>query len=323
MSAKAWGGLAAGLLMLMSASTLGGGLVHLGHGARTVLAATFSVTVPADWKQGQGLEVTVPSGRVDLEVPQGVGAGQKMLFQVGDAPSLKAGREESLAGVRGPASKGLSSLSFDGMLQYERQIRRSMGKLRHTWKNLPRASLSDMQRGMMLEAKVFDDAKFIPVADAPKEKGWDKKNPNGFPAMKADADNVNGVPGYTYTTDGETLGVEDQGEGYYQPKDPEHQKDYLRMLRLDCFGSKLKWRDHANCAALIHRSHHYDNADMFRFSGAFGWNPPFPAGQNATNKEGAMPPDQNTYWNYGSDDDFEGAALWTGKKFKPAKKKEE
>lgn len=75
--------------------------------------------------------------------------------------------------------------------------------------------------------------------------------------------------------------------------------------------------DHSNCAALIRRSHTYPNADMFRFSGAFGWNPPFPAGSNATNVKGATPPDQNVYWNYGSDDDFAGAALWNGKKFVP------
>ena len=29
------------------------------------------------------------------------------------------------------------------------------------------------------------------------------------------------------------------------------------------------WRDHANCAALVKRSHVYPNADMFRFSAAF------------------------------------------------------
>jgi hypothetical protein len=39
------------------------------------------------------------------------------------------------------------------------------------------------------------------------------------------------------------------------------------MLRLDCFGSNEKWRDHSNCAALIYRSHHYPNNDPFRFSG--------------------------------------------------------
>jgi hypothetical protein len=49
-----------------------------------------------------------------------------------------------------------------------------------------------------------------PVAAAPKEKGWDPKNPNGFPAQKADTNNTNGVPGYTYTTNGELLGMQDQ-----------------------------------------------------------------------------------------------------------------
>mmetsp|Transcript_11555 Transcript_11555/g.22825 ORF Transcript_11555/g.22825 Transcript_11555/m.22825 type:complete len:328 (-) Transcript_11555:96-1079(-) len=316
-------GLAAGLLALMSASSLGEGLVRLGHGERTVLASTLSVTVPADWQRGQMLAVTVPSTgqSVDLQVPQGVGAGEKMLFQIGGPSNavLEApARAQSLASVKGPAGPSLKQLTLGGMLQYERAIRKSMGKMRNTWKKLGTNSLANMQRGMMLEAQDFDDAKFIPVADAPKEEGYDKKNPNGFGAMKADADNINGVPGYTYTTDGTTLDVADQGEGYYQVKDPEHQKEYLRMLQLDCFGSKEKWRDHNNCASLIHRSHHYANADMFRFSGAFGWNPPFPPGQNATNLKGAMPPDHNSYWNYGSDEDFDGAALWTGKKFKPA-----
>ncbi len=40
---------------------------------------------------------------------------------------------------------------------------------------------------------------------------------------------------------------------------------------------------------------------MCRFSGAFGWNPPFPPGVAVGNKKGAMPPDSNEYWNYGSD----------------------
>jgi hypothetical protein len=53
-------------------------------------------------------------------------------------------------------------------------------------------------------------------------------------------------------------------------------------------------------------------------AGAFGWNPPFPPNENnATNVKGAMPPDSAEYWNYGSDEDFSGAALWNGKKFAP------
>jgi hypothetical protein len=103
-----------------------------------------------------------------------------------------------------------------------------------------------------------------------------------------------------------------------QPEDPEHWSSYQKLLRFDCFAAAGQpWRDHANCAALIKRSHTYPNADMFRFSGAFGWNPPFPAGPQAHNKAGAIAPDPNEYWNYGSDEDFEDANRWTGTKFPP------
>lgn len=228
-----------------------------------------------------------------------------MVFEVGAAPLPP----KRMAMLR--------DLSLDGMLSYERKERKSIGHLWNTWQKVPRNVLNLAKGTSTLAAQEFDDASFIPVADAPKEKGWDKKNPNGFGASLPDQKNITGIPGYTFTTNGELLGVADQGEGYYRLKDPEHQQAYLKMLQFDCFGSNAKWRDHSNCAAIIHRSHLYENADPFRFSGAFGWNPPFDAGWNVTNKKGAIPPDPQEYWNYGSDDDFSGAALWTGTKFKP------
>jgi hypothetical protein len=48
------------------------------------------------------------------------------------------------------------------------------------------------------------------------DAGWDPKNPNGFGPGPSDVNSTNGVPGYTYTTNGEDLGVEDKGPGYYQ-----------------------------------------------------------------------------------------------------------
>jgi len=113
------------------------------------------------------------------------------------------------------------------------------------------------------------------------------------------------------------------GFGGQQPEDPEHWTEYQKLLRFDCFSAAGQpWRNHANCAALVKRSHTYPNADMFRLSGALDWNPPFAPGQNATNKPGAVAPDPNEYWNYGSDDDFREAARWDGTAFAPAKKEE-
>ena len=57
---------------------------------------------------------------------------------------------------------------------------------------------------------------FISEEDAPASEGWDPANPNGFGAGPPDENNTNGVPGYTYTTNGEDVGVEDKGPGYYQ-----------------------------------------------------------------------------------------------------------
>jgi hypothetical protein len=62
---------------------------------------------------------------------------------------------------------------------------------------------------------------------------------------------------------------------------------------------------------------------MFRFSGAFGWNPPFAPGPQAHNKAGAMAPDPNEYWNYGSDEDFEDANRWDGSAFPPPEEEDE
>jgi len=113
------------------------------------------------------------------------------------------------------------------------------------------------------------------------------------------------------------------GFGGQQPEDPEHWTEYQKLLRFDCFSAAGQpWRNHANCAALVKRSHTYPNADMFRLSGALDWNPPFAPGQNATNKLGAVAPDPNEYWNYGSDDDFREAARWDGTAFAPAEKEE-
>jgi hypothetical protein len=283
---------------------------------RLLCAKAFDTADTADTalalQPGQRLSVSVPQrGQMLLKVPQGVGAGQSILIEVAPSATMTA-----TAKAAAPRSPMLRDLSFDGMLNYERKVRASMGKLHNRWQKVSRNALN-LVKGTTLAAQEFDDANFIPVADAASEEGWDPKNPNGFAGSSPDDKNITGIPGYTYTTNGEQLGVEDQGEGYYQLKDPEHQQAYLKMLQTDCFGSSAKWRDHSNCAALIHRSHLYQNADPFRFSGAFGWNPPFPAGQNATNKAGAMPPDKTEYWNYGSDDDFSEASLWDGKKFLP------
>jgi hypothetical protein len=62
---------------------------------------------------------------------------------------------------------------------------------------------------------------------------------------------------------------------------------------------------------------------MFRFSGAFGWNPPFAPGPQAHNKPGARAPDPQEYWNYGTDDDFADANRWDGTAFPPPEEPEE
>ena len=95
--------------------------------------------------------------------------------------------------------------SFSSMLKYERSLRSKMGKLMNKW-----PTGLKVPKGTMLSHK------FIPAEEAPDAEGWDPANPNGFGAGPADANNTNGVPGYTYTTNGEDLGVDDQGPGYYQ-----------------------------------------------------------------------------------------------------------
>ena len=95
--------------------------------------------------------------------------------------------------------------SFQGMLNYERSLRTAMGKLKHKWP----AGLK-VPHAMMLAHN------FIPEEEAPKAPGWDPVNPNGFGPAKPNATNPMGEPGYTYTTNGEDLGVEQKGPGYYQ-----------------------------------------------------------------------------------------------------------
>ena len=95
--------------------------------------------------------------------------------------------------------------SFQGMLNYERSLRTAMGKLKHKWP----AGLK-VPHAMMLAHN------FIPEEEAPKAPGWDPVNPNGFGPAKPNATNPMGEPGYTYTTNGEDLGVEQKGPGFYQ-----------------------------------------------------------------------------------------------------------
>jgi len=95
--------------------------------------------------------------------------------------------------------------SFQGMLNYERSLRTAMGKLEHKWPT-----------GLKLPKAMMLAHNFIPEEAAPEAEGWDPANPNGFGAGEANETNPNGVPGYTYTTNGEDVGVEDKGPGYYQ-----------------------------------------------------------------------------------------------------------
>ena len=95
--------------------------------------------------------------------------------------------------------------SFQGMLDYERSLRTAMGKLKHKWPT-----------GLKVPKAMMLAHNFIPEEAAPEAEGWDPANPNGFGAGEANETNPNGVPGYTYTTNGEDVGVEDKGPGYYQ-----------------------------------------------------------------------------------------------------------
>ena len=94
--------------------------------------------------------------------------------------------------------------SFQGMLNYERSLRSAMGKLKNKW-----PTGLKVPKSMMLH-------NFVPEEEAPDAEGWDPANPNGFGAGPADEQNPSGVPGYTYTTNGEDVGVDDEGPGYYQ-----------------------------------------------------------------------------------------------------------
>jgi len=280
----------------------------------------FSIKIPGTWQPGTKLGVQVPSGNILVDVPSGMKPGETFVLDLKQEPKLAAGaRQQTLVQKLPQARKELQKsfkgdlTSFQGMLNYERSLRSAMGKLKNKW-----PTGLKVPRAMMLAHN------FIPEEEAPDAEGWDPVNPNGFGAGPPDENNTNGVPGYTYTTNGEDVGVEDKGPGYYQPEDPEHWDEYQKLLRFDCFAAAGQpWRDHANCAALVKRTHTYPNADMFRFSGAFGWNPPFPPGPKATNKEGAVAPDPQEYWNYGSDEDFADAERWDGAAFPPPEEEEE
>jgi len=283
----------------------------------TPQATEFSVSVPKGWKVGSMLGLKIP-GRGDsvIQVPPGIKPGETFVFHLGDDSQAKGSMASTKLQPVHKIPESRNTLlkleqkdltSFKGMLTYERALRKTMGKIRHTWKT------SKLEES---EEPAMDTEHFIPAEVAPQAPGWDPKNPNGFPAQPPDEDNVNGVPGYTYATNGNDLEVEDEGEGYYQPKDPEHLEEYKKLLKYDCFAAPGKpWLDHANCAALVKRTHLYPNADMFRFSGAFGWNPPFPDGPTAKNAKGAEAPSANEYWNYGSDEDLASAASWDGKEY--------
>lgn len=255
-----------------------------------------------------------------LNVPPGLGVGSRFLVQIG-APnklSLKV-RKQQLTSVQKPTPKDLTS--FSGMLAYERKLRQTMGKLKETW---PTSRFMSPQGSMLAALLPQLSDGFHTVEEAVDADGFDPEYANGFHAGPPDENNTNGVPGYTFVLNGGDLDVEDQGPGYYQPQDPEHWPSYLQMIHTDCFAAKSQpWRDHANCAALVHRSHHYPNADPGRFSGAFGWNPPFPPAWNATNKAGALPPDATEYWNFGTDEDFASAQSWNGKEYVPPPPEEE
>jgi len=280
----------------------------------------FSITIPSTWRRGTKLGVKVPTGNILVDVPKGMKAGQTFVLDLKQAPKLAVGaRQQKLVQKLPKARKALQTsfkgdlTSFQGMLEYERGLRSAMGKLKHKWPS-----------GLKVPKNVMLAHNFINEKEAPDAEGWDPENPNGFAAGPSDVNNTNGVPGYTYTMNGEDVGVEDKGPGYYQPEDPEHWTEYQKLLRFDCFQAEGQpWRDHANCAALVKRSHTYPNADMFKLSGAYSWNPPFSEGGNATNKPGAIAPDPQEYWNYGTDDDFKDAARWDGTAFAPAEGEEE
>ena len=311
-------GLALGSLLSLPGSGARASLVSKAVPATAVPASAFSVRIPGAWTSGERLRVKLPHGNVLVKVPAGLEAGQSFVLRRTDTRHTGANSGMPSHQALPKARKALQHAfegdltSLTGMLRYERRLRARMGKLKNRWPT-----------GLQMPQSTMLTHKFIPVEEAPDAEGWDPTDANGFPAGPPDANNTNGVPGYTYTTNGEDVGVDDEGPGYYQPQDPEHWSSYQKLLRFDCFtAAGQPWRDHSNCAALVKRSHTYPNADMFRFSGAFGWNPPFPPGPRAHNKQGAQAPDPQEYWNYGSDQDFADAARWDGKAFPPPEEEE-
>jgi hypothetical protein len=142
--------------------------------------ATFSVLVPANWKPGSPpISVSIPGrGVFAINVPPSVVAGQTFLFQIADPsasadtsdqPSLRRAKAASLSSFRrqrsaattepGTQMHGLTSL--DSMLTLERKIRQSMGRIRNTWKDTPKA-LKQARRwiaeaGTMLAAEAAGD----------------------------------------------------------------------------------------------------------------------------------------------------------------------
>jgi hypothetical protein len=181
--------------------------------------------------------VQVPSGNILVSVPSGMKPGETFVLDMKQEPKLAAGaRQQTLVqklpkarkvgvSVRqsGPlwtepasshavlAAQELQQsfkgdlTSFQGMLNYERSLRSAMGKLKNKWPT-----------GLKVPKSMMLAHNFIPEEDAPAAEGWDPADPNGFGAGPPDENNTNGVPGYTYTTNGEDVGVEDKGAGYYQ-----------------------------------------------------------------------------------------------------------
>mmetsp|Transcript_58005 Transcript_58005/g.138376 ORF Transcript_58005/g.138376 Transcript_58005/m.138376 type:complete len:416 (+) Transcript_58005:66-1313(+) len=288
----------------------------------------LTVHVPLTWRVGQKLAVKIPGGRtIAVAAPPGQRPGSS--FAIGLGAPRKVGRTQlmmaevlhpHLKQIAKPLTKLKSFLhsdltSYSSMLAYERKLRSAMGHMKNKWPD----KKFGLKKFMVKNGAVLADNFWSEGEEAEGAEGFDKNLPNGFDGGKPDYDNLNGVPGYTYVTNGEDLGVEDKGPGYYQPEDPEHWQTYLDLVHSDCFSAKGNFEhDHSNCASLVKRSHHYKNADPGRFSGAFGWNPPFAAGPEAKNAKGAKPIDPNEYWNYGNDDDLASANSWDGKEYVPA-----
>lgn len=109
---------------------------------RLLCAKAFDTADTADTalalQPGQRLSVSVPQrGQMLLKVPQGVGAGQSILIEVAPSATMTA-----TAKAAAPRSPMLRDLSFDGMLNYERKVRASMGKLHNRWQKVSRNALN-------------------------------------------------------------------------------------------------------------------------------------------------------------------------------------